>query len=677
MLKKHLFVTVLSILSLSAFAQNDRLTPERMWDMGRVAMDEVSPDGKVTLFGVTYYDVSKNKGNRDLYIVPTDGGEARKITAFEQNEGNGEFRADGKKIGFLRGNKLWEMSPDGADQYQVSDLEMNGFHYSPTGKHVLFINDVKYGQKASEKYKDLSLTEARIIDDLMYRHWDSWDDLANSNIFIATYDNGKLTGEPVNIMNEPFDSPLNPHGGMEQIAWSPDGKFIAYTCKKTAGKEYAVSTNSDIYLYDLASGTTTNLTEGMPGYDMEPVFSPDGKYIAWNSMARDGYEADRNRIFLHEFQTGKKWELSAGLDREANHPKWSPDGKTVYFITGEKATYQLAVLDVATKKFRFVTTGTHNYNDFKVADNQTLVGARTSMSAPQELYRIDIKTGAQTQLSFTNKDILASLKMGEVKERWIKTSDGKDMLVWMIYPPNFDPNKKYPTLLYCQGGPQSAVSQFWSYRWNFQLMAANDYIVVAPNRRGLPSFGSAWNEQISGEWGGLAMQDYLTAIDDASKEPYVDKDKLGAVGASFGGYSVYWLAGNHNKRFKSFISHCGMFNMESWYGTTEEMFFANWDIGGGYWDPKLKEDYIKFSPHKYVDKWDTPIMVIHGEKDFRVPIGEGMQAFQAAQMRGIQSKFLYFPDEGHWVMKPQNGLLWHREYFNWLDKTLKSNAPKP
>lgn len=677
-MKSKIFILLLGLAGVSLVnAQSTRLTPELLWELGRLSLDAASPDGKSVLYGVTYYDVPTNKGNRDLYLVPSAGGFSKKVTAFEESEVDAKYRPDGKRIGFLRKGNLWEMNPDGSDQRKVSDLEMNGFHYSPDGRHILFIQDVKFGTKASEKHKDLPLTEARVIDDLMYRHFDSWDDFKSSNIFIVPYENGKLTGDPVNIMNEPFDAPLNPFGGMEQITWSPDGKSIAYTCKKSSGKEYSIGTNSDVYLYHLESGMTKNLSDGMPGYDMEPVFSPDGRYVAWNSMERAGFESDRTRIFIYDFQSGKRWELTEGLDREANHPKWSKDGKTIYFITGEKATYQLAAVDIANRMFRFITKGTHDYNAFVVADLHTLIGVRTSMSHPAELYSIDIKTGKQTQLSFVNDEPLSQVKMGEVKERWVKTTDGKEMLVWMIYPPDFDPSKKYPTLLYCQGGPQSAVSQFWSYRWNFQLMAANGYIVVAPNRRGLPSFGGDWNDQISGDWGGQAMRDYLSAIDHAAKETYVDKSNLGAVGASFGGYSVYWLAGNHNKRFKTFISHAGMFNMESWYGTTEEMFFANHDIGGPYWDEKLKSEYLAHSPHRYVDKWDTPMMVIHGEKDFRVPIGEGMQAFQAAQLRGIPSRFMYFPDEGHWVLKPQNGLLWHREFYSWLGKWLKDDSKKP
>jgi dipeptidyl aminopeptidase/acylaminoacyl peptidase len=526
-----------------------------------------------------------------------------------------------------------------------------------------------------EPHDDLPNANGKVITDLMYRHWDTWEDEKYSNIFVATYHDGALTSGPKNIMNEPYDTPLQPFDGMEDISWDAGGARIAYTCKKSAGREYTLSTDSDIYLYDLSSGETKNITEGMPGYDKEPVFSPNGRYLAWNSMARAGFESDRNRIFLMDLQTGEKHELTAGLNRDASHPKWSRNSNTVFFTVGENATYQIASIEVATGEFRMITEGTHNYNDIRVAGPAYLVGARTSMSMPQEIYRINLLSGGQKQVSFINEPILKKVKMGDVKPRWVMTTDSMHMLVWMIYPPDFDPTMKYPTLLYCQGGPQSAVSQFWSYRWNFQLMAANDYIIVAPNRRGLPSFGRQWNDQISGDWGGQAMNDYLSAIDNAMQEPYVDTSNVGAVGASFGGYSVYWLAGNHDKRFSAFVSHCGLFNLESWYGTTEEMFFANWDLGGPYWDSTYHEEYEKFSPHTYVENWDTPMLVIHGENDFRVPVSEGIQAFHAAQLRGIPSRFLYYPDEGHWVLKPQNGLMWHREYFNWLDKWLK-NEPR-
>lgn len=667
------FLTILLLFVTSSFAQSDRLTPEKLWELGRVSLDDVSPDGKTALYGVSYYKLAENKGNRDLYIVPVDGGTPKKITAFQGSEYNAQYRPDGEKIGFLHGGHLWEMNPDGSDQRQVSDIAMNGFAYSPTGNHVLYIDDVKLEKNVNEMYPDLPKAEARIIDNLMYRHWSEWHDYAYSHVFYVGYEDGGLSGTPVDIMEgEAYDSPLNPFGGMEEISWSADGRYIAYTCKKVSGKEYAESTNSDIYRYDLETQKTENLTKGMMGYDKAPVFSPDNKYMAWSSMERAGFESDRNRIFLYEMASGKKEELTKGLDRDANSPTWTADGSKLYFTSGEQATIQLFEMDLKKRKPRQVTDGIHNIYGFKIAGGNAVVD-RVSMSAPAELYRVELASGTATQVTFTNKKMLSEITMGKVEKRMVKTTDGKDMLTWVIYPPHFDPNKKYPALLYCQGGPQSAVSQFFSYRWNFQLMAANDYIIVAPNRRGLPSFGREWNDQISGDWGGQAMKDYLSAIDDAKKESFVDEERIGAVGASYGGYSVYWLAGNHEKRFKCFISHCGLFNLESWYGTTEEMFFANWDIGGNYWQDKQPVSYQQHSPHKYVGNWDTPILVVHGEKDFRVPIGQGMEAFNTAQMQDIPSRFLYFPNEGHWVLSPQNGVLWHRVFFEWLDKWLKKS----
>ncbi len=673
-MKKQLLFSLIWIFAFALLTQaQDRLTPEKLWELGRVSLDDISPDGQSLLYGVTYYDLAENKSNRDLYIIPLSGGNARKITAFEGSEGNGKFRPDGKRIGFLYKGQLWEMNPDGSDKMKVSERNMNGFAYSPRSTHILFIDEVNYGKEVKDIYPDLPKAEARIIDDLMYRHWNQWEDGLKSNIFYIGYADGKLKGEPTNIMEgEAFDSPLMPFGGMEEIAWSADGEHIAYTCKKVNGKDYAVSTNSDIYLYSLKTAKTTNLSASNPGYDKAPLFSPDGKYLLWSSMERAGFEADRNRLILFDLKAQSPRELSAGWDRNANSPQWAADSKSLYFISGEQATEQIFHIKLDQKKPRQVTQGVHNYYDFFVAA-KSLVGRKASMSMPHEVFRINPEKGSETQLTFVNKKQLDQTKMGKVEKRMVKTSDGKDMLVWMIYPPDFDPNKKYPALLYCQGGPQSTVSQFFSYRWNFQLMAANDYIIVAPNRRGLPSFGQEWNDQISGDWGGQAMKDYFSAIDDAKKEPFIDEERLGAVGASYGGYSVYWLAGNHDKRFKCFISHCGLFNFESWYGTTEEMFFANWDLKGAYWKKDQPISYQQHSPHKYVRNWDTPMLVIHGEKDFRVPVSEGMQAFQAAQLQNIPSRFLFFPNEGHWVQSPQNGVLWHRVYFEWLDKWLKKS----
>ena len=676
-MKKHLFLPVFLFFSSFIFAQTQapgRLTPEKLWELGRVSLFDVSPDGKTVVYGVSRYDVPENKGNRDLYAISSDGsdnGNAKQITNLEGNENDARFRPDGRKIGYLYKGKLWEINPDGTNARQVSDFDLGGYLYSPDGKKILYIRDVKYDQTTQDMHPDLQKANAKVIDGLMYRHWDEWEDGSYSNIFVADYADGKITGEAVNIMGEPYDSPLKPFGGMEQIAWSPNAQFIAYTCKKEKGTQAASSTNSDVYVYDILTKKTVNISQGMMGYDMNPAFSPDGRYLAWNSMETPGYEADRNRIFLYDFRTKKKWEATAGLDRNASNPQWSTDGNRIYFESGEKGTEQLFYLDLAMgNKIEQLSTGQFNYGPFIVGKNN-VVAARCSMSAPHELFSMPLESGRDMQLTYINRDALREVKMGKVEKRMVKTTDGKDMLTWVIYPPDFDSRKQYPTLLYCQGGPQSTVSQFWSYRWNFQMMAANDYIIVAPNRRGLPSFGEEWNEQISGDYGGQAMQDLLSAMDEISKEPYVNKEALGAVGASFGGYSVYWLAGNHNKRFKAFISHDGIFNFESMYGTTEEIFFVNHDLDGSFWQTPLPETWKLDSPHKYVQNWDTPLLVIHGGKDFRVPETEGMQAFQAAQLRGIPSKFLYFPEENHWVLSPQNGILWQREFFGWLDKWLK------
>ncbi|MEI6122575.1 MAG: S9 family peptidase [Bacteroidota bacterium] len=662
--------------SLSLFAQN-RMTPELMWKFGRVSDMQVSPDKKTILFGITYYNLTENKGNRDLYILPVAGGPAVNISNSPASEYNGVWRPDGKKIGYISAEsgepQLWEMNADGTNKKQVGHIEggINGFAYAPTMTSILFIKDVKLDKTANEVYPDLPKADARIIDDLMYRHWDSWNDFSYSHIIVSAYADGVVTGA-LDIMNtERFDSPLTPDGGMEQIAWSPDGKTIAYTCRKLTGKAEALSTNSDIYLYNLDKKTTSNLTQGMPGYDQDPVFSPDGSKIAWCSMKTAAYESDKKRLMVNDINAGTVMDVTESFPESATNINWSADGKSIYFLSYTNATCQVFAVDIATLKTTQKTTGVHDYTEL-FADGNLLLGVQMSISKPSEIYRVDAVKGvsSEVQLSFTNKAILDKTTMGKVEERWITTTDKKKMLVWIIYPPNFDKNKKYPTLLYCQGGPQSAVSQFFSYRWNFQMMAANDYIVVAPNRRGLPSFGQQWNDQIALDYGGQNMLDYLSAIDSMAKEPFVNADKLGAVGASYGAYSVYWLAGNHQKRFKAFIAHCGMFNFESWYGTTEEMWFANHDLGGPYWKTPRPKSY-DFSPNNFVGQWDTPILVIHGGNDFRIPYTQGMEAFDAAQLQNIPSRFLFFPNESHFVSKPQDAVLWQREFFRWLDTYLK------
>ncbi len=664
------YILALSI-SMQSNAQNaHKLSPESLWKIGRVGLDCVSPDGQFAVYGVQRYDVPKNKGTRVLYVVNIKTGDTRALTSPDQTASDAEFTPDGKRIGFLRNGKLCEVNREGSAIAQISDLEISGFHYSPDGKSVLFVQEVKHDNTTAENNPDLPNTTGRVIDGLFFRHWKSWHEYKYNNIFYANYTEGKLTSKPVNIMNERFDSPLKPMGGMEQITWSPDSRFIVYTCRKLNGTAEAQSTNSDLYIYEMASGKTLNMTADLPGYDLDPVFSPDGNYLAWTSMARPGNEADRTRLMVLNTRTQQRDELTEGWDFEANHPQWTADGKSLYFLSAENFTYQYYQISVADRKIRRITDGQHDYTSLKVAGNE-LIGTQNSMAAPAELFAVNPKTGAARQLSFATDDPWKNVSVGKVERRTVKTADGKNMNVWMIFPPDFDAAKKYPALLYCQGGPQSPLSQYFSYRWNFQLMAANGYVVVAPCRRGMPGSGSAWNDAISGDWGGGAMQDLLAATDYAAKEPYIDAARVGAVGASFGGYAVYWLAGNHQKRFKTFIAHCGIFNLESFYGETEEIWFPNNDLEGAYWKSPKPKTYTQFSPHLYVQNWDTPILVIHSELDFRIPVTQGMQAFTAAQLRGIPSRLLYFSDEGHWVQKPQNSVLWQRTFFDWLEKYLK------
>jgi len=654
------------------------MTPEALWSIGRIGGEVVSPDQTQVLYGVTYYSTEKNKGFKDLYIYNLKTKATSRITNSAENEGSATWRPDGKKIGYLSGlsgsSQLWEMNPDGSGKKQITfvDGDVADFKYFPDGSKVILSKAVKIDQSVNDIYPDLPMANARLETDIMYRHWDSWHDYTYNHLFIADYNENGIHDARDIMPGERFDSPMKPFGGMEQVAISPDNKIVAYTCKKKVGKEYAFSTNSEIWFYNMTTGETKNFTEGIMGYDQNPVFSPDGTTIAWESMERDGYESDQARLFIADVKTGKRTNLFENFEESAASITWAADGKTIYFISDIQATDEIFSIDIASKKIKRITNGIHNYKSIQLAGNQ-LVAKKVSMSQPDELYTVSLQTGTDEAFTEVTKPIMSQLKMGKVEKRWMKTTDGKQMLVWMIFPPNFDPQKKYPTLLYCEGGPQSTVSQFWSFRWNFQMMAANGYIIVAPNRRGLPGFGKEWLEQISKDYGGQNIQDYLTAIDEAAKEPYVDASRLGAVGASYGGFSVYYLAGHHEKRFKAFISHCGMFNFEQMYTTTEEMWFENWDMGGAYWDKgnQVAQRSFSFSPHKFVDKWDTPILVIEGENDYRIPFTQGMAAYNAAIMRGIPAEFLLLKDENHWVLKPQNGILWQRTFFKWLDRWLK------
>ena len=660
---------------------NKRMTPEALWAMGRIGGMAVSPDGTKVAYTVSYYSVPQNKSNTEVFVMNADGSDNQQITHTPKGESNVVWTKDGK-LRFLSSesgsSQIWEMNADGSGRKQLTnyDGDIEGFAFSPDESKVLFVSQIKTVASTADKYPDLPKATGRIITDLMYKHWDEWVTTA-PHPFVADFNNGLENITDI-LEGEPYESPMKPFGGMEQLAWSPDGKQIAYTCRKKTGLEYAISTNSDIFIYDIATKQTKNICEEIKGYDTNPQYSPDGQYIAWQSMERDGYESDQNRLFIMNLQTGEKRFVSKAFESNVDEFIWDNNSKGFYFTGVWHGQTHIYNIDIANgDKLTKLTEGDYDFGTLALCGDKLLT-KRHSMMMGDEIYQLDkVRSGEAfaevKQMTFENLAIYDQLEMGKVEGRWVKTTDNKEMLVWVIYPPQFDPNKKYPTLLFCEGGPQSPVSQFWSYRWNFQMMAANDYIIVAPNRRGLPGFGNEWNEAISGDYMGQCMKDYLTAIDEVAKEPYVDADRLGCVGASFGGFSVYWLAGNHDKRFKAFIAHDGIFNIDMQYLETEEKWFVNWDLGGPYWDKqnKVAQKTYASSPHLFVDKWDTPILCIHGERDYRILANQAMSAFDAAIMRGVPAELLIYPDENHWVLKPQNGILWQRTFFEWLDKWLK------
>lgn len=687
--------------------ESGRMTPEALWAMGRIATATASPDGKQIAYQVGYYSVKENKGHQVLCLIGANGKDNRQLTTSDANETDPAWIEQGGRIAFLSGGEIWAMKADGTGREQLthSDGTIEAFKFSPDGKKVILVKSLPYNDIIQKNPDDLPQATGRLVTDLMYRHWDHYVESIQHPFVADVTASGITAGEDI-MKGEPYECPMAPFGGIEQINWSADSKQIAYTCRKKTGLQYAISTDADIYLYDVAAKTTRNLckpegykpvpvdpTKSMknqavnseenlknnPGYDTNPQFSPDGKYIAWQSMARDGYEADRNRLCIYDIATGKKTYVTESFDSNVDAFCWGADSKTLSFIGVWHGCVNMYQTDLGGN----VRQLTNDWADFVALspanDGNKLLALRQSMSEPTDIYIVspgkDVKKTKVRQVTFENKDILDQLTPGKVQQRWVKTTDGKNMLCWIILPSGFDPAKKYPTLLFCEGGPQTPVSQAWSFRWNFQIMAANGYVIIAPNRRGLPGFGSEWNEKVSGDWTGQCMNDYLSAIDDAVENlPFVDKDRLGAVGASFGGFSVYYLAGHHDKRFKCFIAHDGAFNLESMYTDTEEEWFSNWEYDDAYWNKDMTDNARKTyenSPHKFVDKWDTPILCIHGEKDYRINYNQGMGAFNAARLRGIPAELLLFPDENHWVLKPQNGILWQRTFFNWLDRWLK------
>lgn len=652
--------------------------------LGRVSEPRVSPDGKRVLFGVSYESVPQNKSNRDLYVMNIDGTGVTRITKTAQSENSAVWIDNGTRIAFVYAEKgsspqLWVMNADGTERHAATNIEggIEGFLFSPDQSKVVLIRTVKYNRTAADIYPDLPKATGRVIDDLMYKHWDTWV-TEIPHPFIGSFDGQTITDLKDIMEGEPYEAPMRPFGGVESFAWSPDSKILVYTSRKKTGMEYALSTNSDLYAYNLTTGTTTNLTEGMMGYDTNPAFSPDGRYMAWLSMERDGYEADKNRLFIRDNATGQKTDLTSDWDYTIEEFAWNPNGKNIWFIAYHQGVAPIFNMEVATHKVTTVAEGLYDYTTLAPVDNKTIVTMRHSMLRPNEIYRIGPKTkkGVKEDVALTdiNGDIFAQLTMPTIEAKKVPTTDGKEMLTWVIYPPKFDASHKYPAILYCQGGPQSAVSQFWSYRWNFALMASNGYIMIAPNRRGVPGFGTEWEEQISKDYPGQNMRDYLSAVDYMkANEPAIDPARIGATGASYGGFSVYWLAGNHDKRFAALLAHAGIFNTEAQYLETEEMWFANWDMGGAFWDKDnaVAQRTFATSPHRFVDRWDTPIMISHGEKDYRILASQGMAAFNAAKMRGIPAEMVIFPDENHWILKPQNAVMWQRLFFRWFDRWLK------
>ena len=691
------------------------MTPEVLLSLGRLSDPQLSPDGKTILYGVSYTSIEENRSVRNLFTIPVEGGDPTPLTMDGKSISSARWSLDGNSIFFLQEGKLWE-APLKSGQLGTRTLRadipggIEDYLLSPDQTQMVYVTGVHSDVEVpTDSDPSLDKAKAYATENLMYRHWDHWrTEIAHS--FVATLVNG-VVKEGMDILEgEPFELPNGPFSDIADLAWSHDGRYIAYACKKLSGKQYAFSTNTCIFIYCPLTGETSQVTfDG--GYDTHPVWSPDGTRLAWLSMERDGYEADKVRLMLADVIYEEEGEgqsanpsvenirdISASFKYNVEGPVWADDSQSIYFSAlteGLGAVYN--IIPDAGEIFRL--TADNLWFDFGspfgIQQDGTLLTTFMSMDFPTEL--VAVNDNAVRQITFENEHILSQLDKHETEARMVKTVDGQDMLTWVLYPPQFDPAKTYPAIEITLGGPQGTLSQDWSYRWNYLLMCHQGYVVVLPNRRGTTAFGQPWCEQISGDYIGLNMQDYLSAAKAIKEEPYISG--VAACGASYGGYSVYYLAGIHGDVYDCFISHAGIFNEEHMYMTTEEMWFPNWDNGGLHeyayepgqtgpagdgvtfggikqggspWSslPKARRHYDN-SPHKLVQNWHTPILCIHGGSDFRVPVDEGMAAFNAAQMMGVPSRLLVFPDENHWILKPQNALYWHRSYFDWLDRWMK------
>jgi dipeptidyl aminopeptidase/acylaminoacyl peptidase len=687
MMRNLVISLIVCVVGNPLLQAGERLTPERLWELARLGSVCLHPEGNTVAYAVRRYNLQENQGTSEIHLLDLATQQDRLLIGSLKTADSLEFATtpQGLRLFYIavpRGEQfkdaqpqVWSIDLGGGAPVQVTSVAAGvaNLKVSPTGAQIAFTSKVKLDATVNELYPDLPKADARIIDSLMYRHWDSWHDYAYSHVHVARLNDDGRAGEPVDLMpGLRADCPLPPFGGAEQFNWSPDGKEIAYTAKVVNNP--AESTDSDIYVVSVdGSQSTACLTPGMNGLDTDPTYAPNGAFIAFHSMRREGFEADKSRLLLFDRASRTIRDLTAQLDQTTHGVTWMPDSQSLVFRSELRGCEQLFRVALADGGITQVSRGAFDWGIRGVLpDGQTLLVDSQTMLRPHELSLLNLSDATSRVVTRLNDQLLSPLDLPKVTERWVMATDGQWIHCWVIYPPDFDPHKKWPLITYCQGGPQSQIGQWFSYRWNFHLMAANGYVIVAPNRRGLPGFGSAWNDQISGDWGGQAMQDILAATDAMMVEPYIDTQRMAAVGASFGGYSVYWLMGNHQDRFRCMIAHAGVFNLESMYGATEEIWFSNWDLGGPYWkSPEVQQAYDRSSPHRFVGNWRTPLLVVHGEKDFRIPVTQGMEAFTAAQLNGVPARFLYFPDEGHWVMSPQNGVLWHRVFFDWLDRYCK------